>query len=142
MLFRSLVLGSGTAEFSLIGGASKSVKASKTGDSYLASNLSVGARKKSVKISGSNFVLVGIASSNVSISGVGPVQAFASGPDKSLDEPIQKMLNRYGFNSGDFSSEWSVFPMGRGTTLEDPTLDLCSSNFDSELLRKIGRAHV
>ena len=137
-----LVLGSGAAEFSLIGGASKSVKASKTGDSYLASNLSVGARKKSVKISGSNFVLVGIASSNVSISGVGPVQAFASGPDKSLDEPIQKMLNRYGFNSGDFSSEWSVFPMGRGTTLEDPTLDLCSSNFDSELLRKERRQVV
>ena len=53
-----------------------------------------------------------------------------------------KMLNRYGFNSGDFSSEWSVFPMGRGTTLEDPTLDLCSSNFDSELLRKERRQVV
>jgi len=26
--------------------------------------------------------------------------------------------------------------MGRGTTLEDPTLDLCSAQFDSELLRK------
>jgi hypothetical protein len=73
---------------------------------------------------------------------VEPAQAFASAPDKSLDEPIQKTLNGFGFNSGDFSSEWSILPMGRGTTLEDPTLDLCSSTFDSELLRKERRQVV
>jgi hypothetical protein len=137
-----LVLGSGTAEFSLVGGTARSVKAAKSGDGYLASSLSIGARKKSVKIAGSSFVLVGIASASVAISGVGPAQAFASAPDKSLDEPIQKTLNGFGFNSGDFSSEWSILPMGRGTTLEDPTLDLCSSTFDSELLRKERRQVV
>jgi hypothetical protein len=32
--------------------------------------------------------------------------------------------------------------MARGTTLEDPTLDFCSSSFDSELLRKERRQVV
>ena len=89
-----------------------------------------------MKVAGSNFVLVGVASAKAQITNVGDAQAFASEPDRSLDDPIQKTLNRYGFNNSDFSSEWYVVPMGRGTTLEDPTLDLCSSQFDSELLRK------
>jgi len=131
-----VVVGSGSADYSLVGGSPKSVKAAKSGESYSASSIVVGARNKSVKVAGSNFVLVGVASAKAQITNVGDAQAFASEPDRSLDDPIQKTLNRYGFNNSDFSSEWYVVPMGRGTTLEDPTLDLCSSQFDSELLRK------
>jgi hypothetical protein len=137
-----LVLGSGSADFSLVGSNSKSVRAMRSGDSYVASSLSVGTRKKSVKVTGSNFLLVGVGNASLTITGIKEAQTTAISPDKSLDDPIQKNLNRYGFNGGDFSSEWSIFPMGRGTTLEDPTLDLCSSTFDSELLRKERRQVV
>ena len=131
-----VVLGSGSADYSVVGGKTKNVKANKSGESFSAASLLLGSRNKSVKVSGSNFVLVGVASAQAQISNVGDAQAFASEPDRSLDDPIQKVLNRYGFNNSDFSSEWYVVPMGRGTTLEDPTLDLCSAQFDSELLRK------
>ena len=137
-----VVLGSGSADIGLTGGTTKTYKASRIGDSYGAVTIDVGPRKKSVRISGSNFTLVGIASAKVQLSDVSTAQSFAADPDRSLDEPIQKTLNKYGFNSGDFSSEWTVYPMGRGTTLEDPTLDLCSSQFDSELLRKERRQVV
>jgi hypothetical protein len=42
------------------------------------------------------------------------------------------VLSKYGFNVNDFSQEWIVLPMVRGTTLEDPTLDLCNATFASE----------
>ena len=131
-----VVVGSGSADYSLVGGSPKTVRAAKNGESYGAASIVVGSRNKSVKVTGSNFVLVGVASAKAQITNVGEAQAFASEPDRSLDDPIQKVLNRYGFNNSDFSSEWYVVPMGRGTTLEDPTLDLCSAQFDSELLRK------
>ena len=131
-----IVLGAGSAQYSLIGGVAKTVRAKKSGDSYEAASIPVGSRKKSVKVQGSNFVLLGIARAEVKISDVAEAQSYALEPDRSLDDPIQKALNRYGLNGSDFSSEWFVVPMGRGTTLEDPTLDLCSAQYDSELLRK------
>jgi hypothetical protein len=131
-----VVLGTGSAQYSLIGGSAKTVRAKKSGDSYEAASIAVGSRKKSVKVQGSNFVLLGIARAEVKISDIAEAQSFALEPDRSLEDPIQKALDRYGFNGSDFSSEWYVVPMGRGTTLEDPTLDLCSAQYDSELLRK------
>jgi len=131
-----VILGAGSADVSLTGSKPRSIKALKNGDTYSAANLNVGPRKKSVRVSGSNFTLLGIASVITQISEVTTAQSFALEPDRSLEEPIQKTLNRYGFSATDFSSEWNVFPMGRGTTLEDPTLDLCSAQFDSELSRK------
>jgi hypothetical protein len=137
-----VVLGAGIAEVSLTGKRPKAIRASKSADSYGAISLFVGQRNKSVRVSGSNFTLLGIASATAQISEVTTAQSFATEPDRSLEEPIQKTLNRYGFNSSDFSSEWNVFPMGRGTTLEDPTLDLCSAKYDSELSRKERRQVV
>lgn len=131
-----IVLGSGSAQYSLIGGAANAVRARKNGDSYEAASILVGPRKKSVKVQGSNYVLIGMARAEVRVSDVAEARSYALEPDRSLDDPIQKALNRYGFNSSDFSSEWNIVPMGRGTTLEDPTLDLCSAQYESELLRK------
>jgi hypothetical protein len=137
-----LVLGSGSAELALSGSEAKSVRASKLGDSFGASSIVVGARKKSIRITGSNFVMLGIAEASVEISDTREEPIFAREQDRSLDDPIQKSLNKYGFNKEDFSSEWDVAPMARGTTLEDPTLDLCSAQYDSELLRKERRQVV
>ena len=131
-----IVLGSGSAQYSLTGGVAKFVQAKRNGDSYEAASISIGPRKKSLKVQGSNFVLLGVARAEIKMSEILEAKNYVLEPDSSLDDPIQKTLNRYGFNGSDFSSEWNVFPMGRGTTLEDPTLDLCSAQFDSELLRK------
>jgi hypothetical protein len=79
---------------------------------------------------------VGIATAELKITGLANAQNSIADTDPSLDDPIQKALNKYGFSASDFTPDWSVLPMMRGTTLEDPTLDLCSANFDSELLRK------
>ncbi|NDC51888.1 MAG: hypothetical protein EBZ66_01840 [Actinobacteria bacterium] len=130
-----VALGAGSADVSAGSTTIKGFKASKSGDYFAAAGILVGS-KKTVKISGSNFTLIGIAQTELKISGLTNANNSVSDPDYSLDDPIQKGLNKYGFSSGDFSTDWSVFPMARGTTLEDPTLDLCSAQFDSELLRK------
>jgi hypothetical protein len=46
---------------------------------------------------------------------------------------------KFGFNADDFASGWIVLPMGRGTTLEDPTLDLCAATYKSESGRQYRR---
>jgi hypothetical protein len=46
---------------------------------------------------------------------------------------------KYGFNSDDFADGWIVLPMARGTTLEDPTLDLCAASYKSESGRQYRR---
>lgn len=132
-----VVLASGMAEYSILGQSPrKTIKAEKSGDNFSASTIELGSRKRTVKISGSNFALVGAVTAEVALSENSEIKATFQDADRSLDDPIQKVLSKYGFSEGDFSGDWNVFPMGRGTTLEDPTLDLCNSKFDSELLRK------
>ena len=58
--------------------------------------IAVGSRKKSVKVQGSNFILLGIARAEVKISDIAEAQSYALEPDRSLDDPIQKALNRFG----------------------------------------------
>jgi hypothetical protein len=48
-------------------------------------------------------------------------------------------MSRFGFTADDFTNGWTVLPMARGTTLEDPTLDLCTSNYTSESGRETRR---
>ena len=138
----ALALGSGSAQFSVVGASAKSVVSSRNGDSFKAESINLGNRAKTAKVTGSNFVLVGMATAKITISNIVAANFFASEPDPSLEEPIQSVLSRYGFNSADFASEWRIAPMARGTTLEDPTLDLCSAQYDSELLRSERRQVV
>ncbi|NDE71504.1 MAG: hypothetical protein EB054_02150, partial [Actinobacteria bacterium] len=130
------IVGAGSVDITGSSASVKGFKGAKIGSYFTAASLWLGDRKSSVKISGSNFTLVGVATAELKIVGLTNSQNSATDQDPSLDDPIQKALNKYGFNSADFTPDWSVLPMVRGTTLEDPTLDLCSANFDSELLRK------
>ncbi|NDC12740.1 MAG: hypothetical protein EBZ85_01185 [Actinobacteria bacterium] len=116
-----VVVGAGSVDVTAGTTSIKGFKASKSGDFFNAAGIMVGS-KKTVKISGSNFTLIGVAQVELKISDLVNAQNSAPEPDYSLDDPAQKILNKYGFNNGDFSSEWSVFPMGRGTTLEDPVV--------------------
>jgi hypothetical protein len=119
-----VVLGAGSATVA-VGG--KTVKSITTSGSF-----DVGSAKKVVGISGSNFVLVGLASVTTTL---GSLREIASPPaviDISLSNEKQAKLAKLGFRATDFTQEWSVLPMAGGTTLVDPSLDLCNGKFDSE----------
>ena len=119
-----VVLGAGSATVA-VGG--KTVKSITTSGSF-----DVGSTKKVVRLSGSNFVLVGLASVTTTL---GYLREIASPPaviDASLTNEKQAKLAKLGFRATDFTQEWSVLPMAGGTTLVDPSLDLCNGKFDSE----------
>jgi hypothetical protein len=56
-----------------------------------------------------------------------------------LIDGVQLRMAEYGFRQGDFSNSWQITPMDRGTTLLDPTLDLCSATYASESGRQYRR---
>jgi hypothetical protein len=99
----------------------------------------LGAKNKVLRVTGSNFTLVGIANLDVTVTNNKELARTAAITDSSLAEPIQKNMAKYGFNSDDFSDGWTVLPMARGTTLEDPSLDLCSATYKSEAGRQYRR---
>ncbi len=101
--------------------------------------VSLGSSNKVLRVAGSNFVFGGIANVEFKIGEFKPLAKTEEFPDPSLDEPIQKAMSRFGFNGSDFTQDWTVLPMARGTTLLDPTLDLCGSNYLSETGREIRR---
>ncbi len=99
----------------------------------------LGPRKKVVRISGSNFVFVALTKFDSKVSVFSPFSKGPEFPDPSLSDATQKSLNQLGFRIGDFTDDWTVLPMARGTTLLDPTLDLCGSNYASESDRESRR---
>ncbi len=99
----------------------------------------LGTRKKVLRVMGSNFTLVGIASLDLSITGLKEFARLPSAYDASLSDKVQQNLARFGFVADDFSHDWLVLPMARGTTIDDPTLDLCSANYNSETGRQFRR---
>ena len=111
-----------------------SIKAIRTG-----AFVDIGPRNRVLRVSGSNFTLIGIAKVDLALSNQKEMARLPSASDPSLSEPIQKSMARYGFVSDDFASGWIVLPMARGTTLDDPTLDLCSATFKSESGRQYRR---
>ncbi len=105
---------------------------SNSGTLRIGASVDLGASKKIVRISGSNFVLIGLGLVNATFTNVKDLDRLPAISDSSLSDPKQVVLSKYGFNAGDFSQEWTVLPMGGGTTLNDGTLDLCSGVYLSE----------
>jgi hypothetical protein len=114
--------------------AKSSVKALRTG-----AIVDIGPRKKVLRVTGSNFTLIGIASLDIGITNIKESPRLAGISDPSLSESIQKSMARFGFSGEDFADGWIVLPMARGTTLDDPTLDLCSATYKSESGRQYRR---
>jgi len=119
-----VVLGAGSATVA-VGG--KTVKSITTSGSF-----DVGSAKKVVRLSGSNFVLVGLASVTTTLGYLREITSPPAVIDTSLTNEKQAKLAKLGFRATDFTQEWSVLPMAGGTTLVDPSLDLCNGKFDSE----------
>ena len=114
--------------------ASSSSRALRTG-----AVVDLGLRNKVIRVTGSNFTLIGVASLNLEISNQKEMARKPGASDPSLSDPIQKNMAKYGFVTEDFSHDWIVLPMARGTTLDDPTLDLCSATYKSESGRQYRR---
>jgi hypothetical protein len=98
----------------------------------IGATVDVGAAKKVVRVSGSNFVLIGLASVRTTLGALQEIERAPAIIDPSLSDEKQARLAKYGFRADDFSDQWTVLPMGGGTKLDDPSLDLCNGTFPSE----------
>ena len=101
--------------------------------------LELGKAKRVVRVSGRDFILAGFLKLDVTTTGKTEFDANAPVSDPTLSDPIQKEMSRFGFNTQDFVPDWVALPMVRGTTLLDPTLDLCGGNYRSEAGREVRR---
>lgn len=137
----SLLVGEGKAEVFLSGRrAFKINENSKTLSKT--QNLVISGPAKVVRVTGQDFVLGGIATVNLKFSEFEPLTRKAMAQDPSLVENSQKELANLGFNQLDFTQDWIVLPMARGTTLLDPTLDLCGYKYETESGREERRQVV
>ena len=127
-----VLVGTGAATVAIGNKTYATIADSKVAKLRVGASIDAGASKKVVRISGSNFVLIGLSSFT---STIGTYKEFDRSPeisDPSLSESKQTVMAKYGFRASDFSQEWTVLPMGKGTTLDDPSLDLCNGVFLSE----------
>jgi hypothetical protein len=130
---KNLVLvGTGAATVTLGNKTVATVADSKVAKLRIGATVDVGAVKKVVRVTGSNFVLIGLSSVTTTLGSLGKIDRAPAISDPSLIDPKQVALAKLGFRADDFSQEWTVLPMQRGTTLEDPSLDLCSGTYLSE----------
>jgi len=128
----NVLVGTGSATVAIGNKTVATIIDSKVAKLRVGASIDTGASKKVVRISGSNFVLIGLSSFSTTI---GSFKEFDRSPeisDPSLSDSKQITLAKYGFRASDFSQEWTVLPMGKGTTLDDPSLDLCNGVFLSE----------
>ena len=127
-----VVLGAGSASIAVGGKTVASVSDSKAKSLFMSGTIDVGTSKKVVRISGSNFVLVGLASISTTLGSLQKIDRAPVVIDTSLADEKQIKLAKLGFRADDFSQDWSVLPISGGTTLVDPSLDLCNGTFASE----------
>jgi hypothetical protein len=127
-----VVLGSGSATIAVGNKTVGSVAENKTKSVVTSGTIDVGSTKKVVRISGSNFVLVGLVSVSTTLGNLTEIESPSVANDPSLTDEKQLKLSKMGFRPDDFSQEWTVLPMSGGTTLVDPSLDLCNGTFASE----------
>jgi hypothetical protein len=127
-----LLMGTGAATVSVGNKTIATVADSKVAKLRIGATIDVGASKKVVRVSGSNFVLIGLSSFTTTLGTFKDLDRAPAISDPSFSDEKQVKLAKYGFRASDFSQEWTVLPMSRGTTLEDPSLDLCNGVYLSE----------
>lgn len=127
-----VLVGIGAATVSVGNKTVATVTDSKVAKLRIGATIDVGASKKVVRVSGSNFVLIGLSSFTTTLGSLKDLDRAPAISDPSLSDEKQVKLAKFGFRASDFSQEWTVLPMGKGTTLEDPSLDLCNGVYLSE----------
>jgi len=127
-----VLMGTGAATISVGNKTVATVTDSKVSKLRIGATIDVGASKKVVRVSGSNFVLIGLSSFTTTLGTLKDLDRAPEISDPSLSDEKQIKLAKFGFRASDFSQEWTVLPMGGGTKLDDPSLDLCNGIFGSE----------
>jgi len=126
-----VLVGAGAATVAVGNKTVATIADSKVAKLRIGATVDVGS-KKVVRISGSNFVLIGLASVTSTLGTLKEIERAPAVSDPSLSDDKQVKLAKFGFRAEDFSGEWTVLPMGGGTKLDDPSLDLCNGTFASE----------
>jgi hypothetical protein len=127
-----VISGTGAAVVSAGSKVLAKIADSKVAKLRVAASVDLGSNKQVLRLTGSNFVLVAINSINATFANTVNLDRAAAVVDSSLTDTKQAALAKFGFAQTDFSQEWTVLPMGGGTTTDDPTLDLCNGKFASE----------
>jgi hypothetical protein len=127
-----VLVGTGVATIAIGNRTVATIADSKVAKLRIGATVDVGATKKVVRVSGSNFVLIGLSSVTTTLGSLKEVDRAPAITDPSLTDEKQVKLAKLGFRADDFSQEWTVLPMGGGTKLDDPSLDLCNGTFASE----------
>ena len=126
-----VLVGAGAATVAVGNKTVATIADSKVAKLRIGATVDVGS-KKVVRISGSNFVLIGLASITSTLGTLKEIERAPAISDPSLSDEKQAKLAKLGFRAEDFSQEWTVLPMGGGTKLDDPSLDLCNGTYLSE----------
>jgi hypothetical protein len=127
-----VLVGTGAATVVIGNKTVATIADSKVAKLRIGATVDVGPTKRVVRVSGSNFVLIGLSSVTTTLGALEKIDRAPAISDPSLVEPKQIALAKFGFRAEDFSQEWTLLPMARGTTLEDPSLDLCNGTYTSE----------
>jgi hypothetical protein len=127
-----VLVGTGAATVAVGNKTVATIADSKVAKLRIGATVDVGAVRKVVRVSGSNFVLIGLTSVTTTLGSLKEVDRAPAITDPSLTDEKQAKLAKLGFRADDFSQEWTVLPMGGGTTLNDPSLDLCNGTYLSE----------
>ena len=127
-----VLVGTGATTVSVGAKTLASIGDSKISKLRIGANIDSGLGRKTVRVSGNNFVLVGLASVKASFTNTKDLDRQPAVIDSSLKDAKQVALSKFGFNANDFSQEWTVLPIDGGTTLIDPSLDLCNGVYPSE----------
>ena len=127
-----VLLGAGAATVAVGGKTVASIAQNKSKSLVMSQTIDLGSTKKVVRVSGSNFVLIGLSSVSTTLGTLSELDRAPAITDPSLTDSKQVALAKLGFRAEDFSQEWTVLPMGNGTTLLDPSLDLCNGTYASE----------
>jgi hypothetical protein len=127
-----VLVGTGAATVAVGNKTVATIADSKSAKLRIGATVDVGATKRVVRVSGSNFVLIGLSSVTTTLGALEKIDRAPAISDPSLVDSKQVALAKLGFRADDFSQEWTVLPMANGTTLLDPSLDLCSGTYASE----------
>jgi hypothetical protein len=127
-----VLVGAGAATVAVGNKTVATIADSKVAKLRIGAKIDVGSSKKVVRVSGSNFVLIGLASVTTTLGALKDFERTPAISDPSLSDEKQVKLAKLGFRAEDFSQEWTVLPMGGGTKLDDPSLDLCNGTYLSE----------
>jgi len=138
----SVLSGEGSADVLITGKLSQRITSSTSQAPRVSTSINVGNSNKVLRLSGKNFSVYGFVQSKLVIGSQEKISRNVPYQDQSTLDSNQSKLAKFGFRDGDFSNSWVVAPMDRGTTLLDPSLDLCSATYKSEEGRQFRRQMV